>query len=66
MPTTPENFGQVPRVHIEGLRDRTISSAPQRRMTTALPCASVITLDTRHNPYLSAPEVLANHLLALL
>ncbi len=63
--TTAENFGRVPRVYIECLRDRTIGLLAQRRMITALPCEQVITLDTSHNPDLSAPEALANHLLAL-
>ncbi|PSN11767.1 hypothetical protein C7293_22960 [filamentous cyanobacterium CCT1] len=63
--TTPENFGRVPRVYIECLRDRTIGLLAQRRMYTALPCKLVIAMDTSHNPYLSAPEALVNHLLAL-
>lgn len=37
----------------------------QRRMTAALPCEKVITMDASHNPYLSAPATLANQLLAL-
>jgi pimeloyl-ACP methyl ester carboxylesterase len=63
--TTAANFGRVPRVYIECLQDRTIGPAAQKQMYTALPCEKVITLNTSHNPYLSAPESLANHLLAL-
>lgn len=64
--TSADNFGRVPRVYIECLRDKTIGPATQKRMYTALPCSQVITMDTSHNPYLSDPEALANHLLSLL
>lgn len=63
--TTPERFGQVPRVYIECLQDYTIGPATQKRLYTALPCKKVISMDTSHNPYLSAPQTLAEHLLAL-
>lgn len=63
--TTPDNFGRVPRVYIECLQDFVIGPMAQKRMYTALPCQQVLTLDTSHNPYLSAPGELANHLLSL-
>lgn len=62
---TPENFGQIPRVYIECLQDFVIGPMAQKRMYTALPCQQVMTLNTSHNPYLSAPRELANHLLSL-
>jgi pimeloyl-ACP methyl ester carboxylesterase len=60
--TTAGNWGRVPRVYIECLRDRAIPVALQRRMYTASPCGKVLSLDTDHSPFLSAPEALAAHL----
>jgi len=65
MSTTPENFGRVPRVYIECLRDRAISPSAQKAMYTALPCRKVISMDTDHSPFFSAPEELAGHLMSL-
>lgn len=59
---TPEQAGRVPRIYITCTQDRVIGPAAQRRMYTALPCERVIAMETSHNPYLSAPEALANHL----
>lgn len=63
--TTEENFGRIPRVYIQCLRDRAISPSLQKRMYTALPCPKVISMDTSHSPFLSAPEELARHLTSL-
>ncbi len=63
--TSAANFGRVPRAYVECTADRAISIASQRRMTQALPCDPVITMDTGHSPFLCAPEALAGHLLAL-
>jgi pimeloyl-ACP methyl ester carboxylesterase len=60
--TTKENFGRVPRVYIECLRDRSISPSLQRQMYEALPCERVITLQTSHSPFFSASEELVAHL----
>ena len=62
---TPERAGRIPRVYIECLRDRAISIAAQRRMVAARPCAKVLTLDTDHSPFYSAPDALAAHLAGL-
>ncbi len=62
---TPERAGRIPRVYIECLRDGAISIAAQHRMAAARPCARVLTLDTDHSPFYSAPEALAGHLAAL-
>lgn len=64
--TTPENFGRVPRVYIECQQDKVIGPETQKRMYTALPCQKVMTLETSHNPYLSAPQAVAEYLLELL
>ena len=62
---TPDRAGRIPRVYIECLRDRAISIAAQRRMVAARPCAKVLTLDTDHSPFYSAPDALAAHLAGL-
>lgn len=63
--TTEERFGRIPRVYIECLRDRAISPSVQQSMYTALPCQKVISMDTSHSPFFSAPEELAAHLTSL-
>ena len=63
--TSNEHFGQVPRVYIETLQDRSIPIELQRRMIATLPPSRVITMDTGHSPFLAAPEELADHLAAL-
>ena len=65
MSTTEANFGRVGRVYIECLRDRAISPSVQEAMYAALPCQKVITMDTDHSPFFSAPEELAAHLVSL-
>jgi hypothetical protein len=62
---TEANYGRVPRVYITCLQDRTISPTRQRTMYTATPCRTVLTLNTGHSPFFSAPEALVAHLLAL-
>ncbi len=63
--TTDESFGRIPRVYIECLRARSISLSMQKRMYTAVPCRKVISMDTSHSPFLSAPEELVAHLTSL-
>jgi pimeloyl-ACP methyl ester carboxylesterase len=63
--TTEKNFGRVPRVYIACLRDRAISPSIQEKLYTALPCENVISMDTSHSPFFSAPEELAKHLLSV-
>lgn len=57
-----EKFGSVPRVYIEGLKDRAIPILLQRAMHKATPCEQVITLDSDHSPFFSHTEELASHL----
>jgi pimeloyl-ACP methyl ester carboxylesterase len=59
------NFGRVPRIYIECLHDRAISIAFQRNMCAKLPCSRVITMNTSHSPFFSAPQELAENLMAL-
>jgi pimeloyl-ACP methyl ester carboxylesterase len=63
--TSAENFGRLPRVYIECLRDQTLPAAVQKKQYTALPCQKVISMDTSHSPFFSAPEELAEHLVSL-
>ena len=60
-----ENFGRIPRVYIETLCDKGLTPSLQKRMVTALPCHKVISMETSHSPFLSAPETLVGHLSAL-
>lgn len=62
---TEENFGRIPRVYIKLLRDLANSPSAQKRMYTALLCRKVISMNTSHSPFFSAPEELVGHLLSL-
>ncbi len=63
---TEDNFGRIPRVYIETLRDRAISPSVQKEMYERLPYREVISMDTGHWPFYAAPEELAGHLTSLL
>jgi len=63
--TTAENFGRVPRVYIETLRDRAVTPPLQRRMQAALPCEQIFAIDTDHSPFFSRPEELIAQLTSL-
>ncbi len=65
MNTTEENFGRVPRVYIECLKDQALPPERQKEMYTKMPCQRVMTLDTGHSPFLSAPEDLVAHLVSV-
>jgi pimeloyl-ACP methyl ester carboxylesterase len=62
---TDGNFGRVPRVYVHTRRDRAVGPALQERMVAALPCREVVSLDTDHSPFFSAPQALAASLLAV-
>jgi pimeloyl-ACP methyl ester carboxylesterase len=63
--TTNENFGRIPRVYIECLQDRGVSLALQRKMYAAMPCQKVISLNTSHSSFLTAPRELVSNLCSL-
>jgi hypothetical protein len=63
--TTEENFGRIARVYIESLRDRAVSPSLQKQMYTTLTCQKVISMDTSHSPFFSAPEAVADHFMSL-
>ena len=62
---TNENYGRVPRVYITCLNDHAIAPAFQKQMYTAMRCQRVITMNTSHSPFLSAPEELVKNLVSL-
>jgi pimeloyl-ACP methyl ester carboxylesterase len=63
---TAEHFDRVPRIYIECLRDRTISPSMQKLMYTATPCQTILSLETSHSPFFSAPQELVLHLASLM
>jgi len=65
MQTTGENFGRVPKVYIECLADGAILLALQREMQSKIPCERVMSLDTGHSPFLSAPAELVRLLVSI-
>ncbi len=60
--TSPERYGSLKRVYIECTLDQAIPLSLQRDMQKALPPDRVITMETGHSPFLSAPGELAKHL----
>jgi len=63
--TSAAKWGRVPRIYIECLRDRAMTPAYQKRLYTTSPCQKVISMNTSHSPFFSAPGELARHLMAL-
>ncbi|QFZ91624.2 alpha/beta fold hydrolase [Synechococcus elongatus] len=63
---TAERGGRVPKVYILCTQDKVIGPATQRRMAEVGGCDRLLTLDTSHNPYLSAPQAVADCLLTVL
>jgi pimeloyl-ACP methyl ester carboxylesterase len=62
---TEERFGSIPRVYVECTDDRAICIEMQRQMITARGCDQIVSMDTSHSPFLSAPAELADHLSAV-
>lgn len=60
--TLHANFGEIPKVFIECTKDRAITIQTQRKMQTTSDNVEVITMETDHSPFYSAPEELADHL----
>lgn len=58
-------WGRLPRGYVECRHDNTLSLARQRRFQTQAPCDPVVTLDTDHSPFLSAPGALAAAMLRM-
>jgi pimeloyl-ACP methyl ester carboxylesterase len=62
---TADRFGRVPRAYIEASKDEALTLDVQRAMQSELPCDRVITLESDHSPFYSAPRQLTDALLAL-
>lgn len=60
---TPQNYGQVPRVYIEALQDRSVHLPLQRKMQEITGCTAVYGLESDHAPQLSMPDALVEKLL---
>lgn len=63
--TTLENFGRIPRIYISCKKDKALTPSIQKKMYMNLKCEKVISMNTGHSPFFSAPEELAGHLLSL-
>ena len=63
---TAEHYGTVRRAYVECAFDQAIPLELQRSMQAALPCDPVITLQTDHSPFYSAPAELAACLAGLI
>jgi len=55
----------LPRAYVECTRDRALSISWQRAMASRASIGSVVTMDSDHSPFLSAPEQLVGHLVEL-
>ena len=62
---TDDRYGRVSRAYIECKQDQAIPLANQRSMQSRLPCKYVLTMDTDHSPFFSAPSELAANLIDL-
>jgi pimeloyl-ACP methyl ester carboxylesterase len=60
-----ENFGRVPKVHIECTQDRAVTPFIQKKMYTETKCDIVYRMDTSHSPFFSRPQELADILCSL-
>ena len=54
-----ENYGRVPKIYIECLRDRAVTLELQRRMQRDTPCDKIVSLDSSHSPFFSQAGKLA-------
>ncbi len=62
---TSECFGRVPKIYIECLLDRAISPSIQNMMYLATPCHTILSMETSHSPFFSAPQELVSYLTSL-
>lgn len=62
---TEERWGRIPRYYIECLEDKAIPPEVQKAMYTAIPVKKVFSMKASHAPNFSAPQELAENLLAV-
>ena len=65
-PTSPENFGRVPKLYIEALQDLSMILDAQRAMQAFIPDMPVVSMDCGHVPQFSDPEGLTKILVEFL
>ena len=63
--TTLGKYGTVNKVYIECVLDGALSLPYQREMQANVFCERIITMNTGHSPFLSAPKELAMHLMSV-
>ena len=63
--TSAARYGRVKRAYIECEQDNAIPIERQRLMQSALPCDPVVTLNTDHSPFYSAPAALSDALVRI-
>lgn len=59
-PTTPERFGELPKLYIEATNDQSMILDAQRTMQRFIPDMAVVSLATGHVPQFTDPVGLAN------
>lgn len=62
---TKDRFGRVPRSYIHCTQDKAIGYTLQCEMVRDTPCATVLTLESGHSPFVTMPQELAEALLSL-
>ncbi|MEK6325850.1 MAG: alpha/beta hydrolase, partial [Acidobacteriota bacterium] len=62
---TEERWGRIPRYYIECLADKAIPPEVQKAMYMAIPVKKVFSMNASHAPNFSAPQELAEYLLAV-
>ena len=63
--TTLGKYGTVNKVYIECVLDGALSLSYQRVMQANVFCERIITMNTGHSPFLSAPKELSMHLMSV-
>jgi len=63
--TSDAGWGSLSKAYIACTQDRSIPLAVQQSCWERHGCDPVITMETSHSPFMSQPEVLANHLASL-
>ena len=62
---TTDRYASVPRFYIKCLLDCAVTPSLQTKMVNAMPCREIISLDTDHSPFFSAPQELSDSIQAL-
>ena len=63
--TTAQRWGKISRAYMMCTEDKAILPASQRIMSQRHGCNPVISMNTSHSPFMSAPAELARHLMTI-